>query len=194
MKGHENGKLVVGLAVLILLGIGVGVWPNMRSADRLDALAADLASRVERSDDGEAALGRLRTTLAQRTQEAQATLKDIPRDGDVGGFIRAVSDEFGRLGLGRPEIKTGRPIESDVAQALPMTVEVHGGFLQLISAIDWVESIQRLVRVRKITFTLATTPSREPLFGDPLEGELVLDVYYDPRTLSPLADAGEGTR
>jgi len=190
----ENGKLFAGLGGMVVLGLALGVWPNLRAADELTEKATDLASRVERSDDGEAALRRLNELLATRTQQAENTLKNIPRDGDVGGFIRAVSDKFGSLGLGRPEIKTGRPIDGDAAQALPMIVEVEGGFLQLVSAIEWVESIDRLVRVRKVTIESPTSRSNEPVFGDPLEGELALDVYYAPTHDSPLADAGEDGR
>lgn len=191
MIGHENGKLFVGLAGLVVAGLAVGVWPNLRAAERLDNAAADLSSRIERSDDGDAALGRLRVTLEERKQDSQRLLKDIPRDGDVGGFIRDVSDRFGELGLGRPEIKTGRPIENDHAQALPMTVEVNGTFLELMQAIEWVESIDRLVRVRKVSVKSPQGSGRETSFGEPLEGELVLDVYYDAATQSPLADSGE---
>lgn len=191
MKRHENSKLLIGLAAFVVVGLGVGVWPNVRSVERLDRAAADLSSRVARSDDGAAALDRLADTLAAKKERARADLKDIPKDGDVGGFIRDVSAEFGRLGLGRPEIKTGRPIENEHAQALPMTVEMRGEFIQLMQAIEWVESIERLVRVRKISFKAPEATSREPRFGEPLDGELVLDVYYDAVTASPLADAGE---
>ena len=88
MKGAENGKLLAGLAGLAVVGLAFGVWPNLREADRLESEAVDLASRVERSDDGEAALGRLHAMLDRRTNQAESTLKDIPRDGDVGVLHR----------------------------------------------------------------------------------------------------------
>ncbi len=191
MNIGENGKLWSGLAILIVAGLGIGVWPSVRATKELDARIIDLSSRVARSDDGDAALARLRGALDERQSEAEETLKRIPPDRDAGGFIRDVSARFAEFGLGRPEIKTGRPVESDHATALPMTVDVRGGFLDLVRAVDWVESIDRLVRVRKLRFESEKSGGQEPLFGSPLRGELSLDVFYDAKTPSPLADAGE---
>jgi Tfp pilus assembly protein PilO len=191
-------KLWGGLAAVAALGLGLGVYPNLTGAQRLASEAKELDARVERSDDGAAALERLRETLAEREAEARARLREIPEDGDVGGFIRGMSQAFERLGLGKPEIKTGRPIDHEDAMGLPMTVELRGDFLRLMGAVTWVENLDRLVRVRKLRFETPTGKGQAPLFGDALEGEITLDVYYAPRLASPLpgsaatADAGEG--
>lgn len=196
MTLSADAKLGAGLAGLVLLGLVAGVWPNLRGSARLDREIADLSSRVERSDDGAAALDRLRETLAERRAEAGERLKPIPKDEDVGGIIRAMSTRFTDLGLGRPEIKTGRPVEQDEAKSLPMTIEIRGEFLQLMQAVGWVESLERLVRVRKIRIETPTGQGAAPLFGEPLKGEIVLDVYYEPALTPPtgeaLAEAGEG--
>jgi len=188
-------KLGAGLAALALLGLVAGVLPNMRGASRLDHRITDLSSRVERSDDGAAALDRLHRTLKERRAEALERLKPIPVDGDVGGIIRAMSSRFTELGLSRPEIKTGRPIERDEAKSLPMTIEIRGGFLQLMEAVAWVESLERLVRVRKIRIETPKGQGNVPIFGEALEGEIVIDVYYEPALTPPtgaaLAEAGE---
>jgi len=197
MNRLSEGKLWGGLAAVAALGLGLGVYPNLKGADRLARQAAELEQRVQRSDDGAAALERLRETLATREAEARRLLRPIPADGDVGGLIRGMSEAFERLGLGKPEIKTGRPIDHEDAMGLPMTVEVRGDFLKLMGAVAWLEGLDRLVRVRKARFETPTASAGAPLFGDPLEGELTIDVYYAPRLDSPLtgaaaADAGEG--
>lgn len=185
MKRLSEGKLLSGLVAMSLLGLGVGVYPSVTNTSDLIAEAGELEGRVERSDDGAAALDRLHATLAERETEARERLRKIPQDGDVGGLIRDMSHAFERLGLGKPEIKTGRPIDGEDAQALPMTVEIRGGFLELMGAVTWVERLDRLVRVRKLEFTAPTSRERDPLFGEPLEGEITLDVYYAPRLASP---------
>lgn len=186
MKNANDNKLRAGLAAIVLLGFAVGIWPNLSGASRLDAERRDLETRVERSDDGAAALDRLNATLVSLDADARRRLKDIPKDGDVGGLIRDMSHRFTELGLGRPEIKTGRPLEHDEARALPMTVELRGDFLRLMTAIAWLESLDRLLRVRKINFETPVGKDREILFGDPLECEIVLDVFFEPTFESPL--------
>jgi Tfp pilus assembly protein PilO len=197
MTRFSEGKLLGGLVAMTLLGLGLGVYPSVNHTGELIGEARELAGRVERSDDGAAALERLGETLAQREAEARRRLRRIPQDGDVGGLIRDMSHAFERLGLGKPEIKTGRPIDGDDAQALPMTVEARGDFLELMGAVTWVERLDRLVRVRKLEFRAPSSREKNPLFGEPLEGELTLDVFYAPRLGSPfeaaatVATAGE---
>jgi Tfp pilus assembly protein PilO len=187
VKRLSEGKLLGGLVALALVGLGLGVYPSVSNTGKLIREARELEGRVERSDDGAAALERLRETLAERETEARERLRTIPQDGDVGGLIRDMSHAFERLGLGKPEIKTGRPIDGEDAQALPMTVEVRGDFLELMGAVTWVERLDRLVRVRKIEFEAPESREKNPLFGEPLEGEITLDVYYAPRLGSPFA-------
>ena len=191
----QNTKLIAGAAAVVVAGLAVGVWPNLKSMESLGSQKADLVSRVQRSDDGDAALKRLRATLDEEQQRAEAVLREIPLDGDVGGFIREMSAEVARLGLGRPEIKTGRPIEHDDAKALPMTVEITGTFLQMVSVVEWVESLERLVRVRKLTVDPAVRSNGED-FSDAFTADVVLDVYYAPTFKAPeapqvTADAGD---
>lgn len=192
MKRSENTKLIAGVVVLAALALVLGVWPNVKGLERLGETRADLVSRVERSDDGDAALERLAGELGEHKLDARVRLRPIPEDGDVGGLIRAMSDEFAQLGLGRPEIKTGRPIEHDDAMALPMTVEIRGTFLNIADVIQWVESLDRLVRVRKVRIESPRSGTAESDFSEVLEAELVLDVFYAPRFESPLEPAAGG--
>jgi len=180
-------KLAMGWLALMVGGLGVLVWPRVNGLMRLSDERDRLQVRVAQADDGAAELNRLSEQLQRTRERAERDTKEIPSENNIAGLIRKLTAQLDDLGMSEREITTGSPIQLEQARSLPMTVSMSGRFLSVHRAIRWIESLPRLVRVKRLSVELPDQRSTDGSFDwrDPqVEAELVLDVFYAPASVS----------
>lgn len=176
-------KLALGWVILAVGGFAIFVWPRVSGLMRLGDERAQLQQRVVQADDGAAELTRLSQRLERLRRRAEEQTKEIPPESDVAGLIRQLTARLDQLGMSEREITTGSPIQLAQARSLPMTVSMTGRFLSVHRSIRWIESLPRLVRVKRVTIELPDQRSGSDSFDwrrPEVDAEMVLDVFYAP--------------
>jgi len=173
--------LAVGMVALLLVGVLAGIAPRLRVMDRLDSEALSLQDRARRADNGAAEIVRLESHLADVQEIEETSIKDIPAENDVAGLIRALTTRLDRLGMTEREITTGAIEALEDAMAAPMTVRMRGPFLGVQEAVEWLESLPRLVRVLRVKIETPNRSASDRLAGGSadVEAELILNVFFD---------------
>lgn len=188
--------LPVGFIALILLGVLAGVMPRLRTLDRLDAEATSLSDRAHRADNGAAEIARLEERLEAARTIATSQIKRIPAENDIAGLIRQLTSRLDRLGMTEREITTGAVEDLDDAYAAPMTVRMKGPFLGVQDAIEWLESLPRLVRILRFKIESPRRSAADRLASSEatVNAELILNVFFDANRIEQgpqVADADE---
>jgi len=185
---------------LLLAGLTIGVRPRLRALDRLDADADSYAARAARADNGAAELTRLDDRLRAVRSTVDGEMKHIPPSTDAAEFIRALTSQLDTLGMSGREITTGATVDLDDAMSAPMTVRLRGPSTGVYQAIQWIESLPRLVRIVRVSIETPQRSADELLenAGRSVQAELLLSVYSDPKQKGalpvesePIADGGE---
>lgn len=177
----------VGFVALIVLGVVAGIMPRLRTIDRLDQEAASLADRAHRADNGAAEIARLQERLTAAKTVATGGIKNIPADNDIAGLIRQLTSRLDQLGMAEREITTGSIEDLGDAFAAPMTVRMKGPFLGVQDAVEWLESLPRLVRILRIKVETPRRSAADRLAAHDaaVEAELILNVFFDANRIEP---------
>ncbi|TVQ31601.1 MAG: hypothetical protein EA376_09025 [Phycisphaeraceae bacterium] len=190
MKSKMRLWLSVSLAAITLASLGLIIGPKHRSLARLNDERLTLAARVADADDGAAAIRRLEESLALARKMARQQTKPIPQDSDFASFMRNLSERLDELQLFDREINTGRELELDLAWSMPMSVTLRGPFTRVHDAIQWIESLQRLVRVQRLRIETDRGRDDKTQLGG-VRVEMTLDLFFgaDEEMTQALADA-----
>ena len=95
--------------------------------------------------------------------------------------MRRMSVMFDDAGLQAPQLTTGVPQEDVGAIAMPMTIIAEGDFVALVDAITAIESLPRLVRVRRVRLASDSDRRGAPIDrSGTIRADLQLDVFYAP--------------
>lgn len=174
-------RLLIGLIAIVAVGLFAGVLPRVHSIKRLKAESLSLLDRAHRADNGAAELTRLRNRLDELRADAETRVKDIPADSDVSGLVRAMTTRLDQLGMPEREITTGATNDLGDALSAPMSVRIKGPFLKTLAAVEWIESMPRLVRILrlKIQFPARGPAPSEDGDSPAIESELLMNVYFD---------------
>lgn len=185
MRSPTNLQLAVAWAALAGALGGLAVWPRYRAIRQQEARSVALAQMIEEADDVNAQIRELTEWMIEIEARVRAATTPIPRDSGVADLMRDLTDKFRELGITEREVTTGAPSNGAEASALPMTVMARGSFMSVLESIRWIESLPRLVRIRRIKIDRARgwTP------GDPrVSAELLLDAFFDPRPIPENVD------
>lgn len=179
--------LPVGFIALIVLGVVAGVMPRLRAMDRLDQEAASLTDRAHRADNGAAEIARLQERLQAAKAIATGGIKAIPAENDIAGLIRQLTSRLDELGMTEREITTGSIEDLGDAYSAPMTVRMKGPFLGVQDAVEWLESLPRLVRILRIKVETPRRSAADRLatHDADVEAELILNVFFDANRIEP---------
>ncbi|MEM1424220.1 MAG: type 4a pilus biogenesis protein PilO [Planctomycetota bacterium] len=171
-----SGLAFIAIAALVLLLV-----PSWRStgdaADEIDQYERELAS----PSAGPEAIAELRSRLDLLIEIGDDRITPIPDEPDLAGLMRRMSEMFSTGGLAPPQLTTGVPQEDVGAIAMPMSISAQGGFLPLVDAIGAIESLPRLVRVRRVRLANDGSRGSGPVDRSGLvRADLQLDVFYAP--------------
>ncbi len=188
--------LPVGFVLLVVMGVLVGVLPRVSAIGELKDEAESLRDRAQRADNGAAEIARLEERLGAAQVIATSAIKEIPTRNDIAGLIRQLTSRLDLLGMTEREITTGGVEDVGNAMSAPMTVRMKGPFLGVQDAIEWLESLPRLVRILrvKIETPRRTAADRLASHEATVEAELILNVFFDANRFgetTEVASAGE---
>jgi len=196
MKSKMRLWLFVAFAAIMVVSLGLVIGPKHRSLAQLNEERQTLSARVADADDGAAAIRRLEEALDEARSLARKQTKPIPRDSDFASFMGDLSGRLDDLQLFDREINTGREMELDLAWSMPMSVTLRGPFTRVHDAINWIESLPRLVRVQRLRIETDRGRDEKTRMGG-VRVEMTLDLFFgaDEETTRALADAsGEDGR
>lgn len=188
--------LAIGWVALVALCVGLGILPRAKSIDRLKNDAARLSSRSFRADNGAAELARIEARLTEIRSTVEREARDIPADAAIAELIRAFTQRLDQNGMNEREITTGSTTDLGDALAAPMSVRLSGPFLGVYDAIEWLESLPRLVRIVRVKIETPRRSTQDVLdnAGRNVQAEILLTVYSDPAGNSDHADASKSVR
>lgn len=194
MKGSLQLWLGLGWVMLLAIGVFAEVKPRLDAIGRLNQEATSLRARAARADNGAAELARLRSQLQIARMIVQTETKPIPSRGDVAGLIRELTARLDEFGMTEREITTGSANLIEGVYSIPVSVRMKGSFLGVYASFDWLESMPRLVRILRVDIETPsqTLDERMSSTSSEVNGELLLDVYFDPDHLEKNAALVEG--
>lgn len=170
--------LTLGWMALVGGGGAGSLWPTMASIGRLREEKTTLESRVERSDDGAAAVRRLQEELVAVRVLHERQARPIPTDSDVASLIRQLTARLDELAIREREITTGAPTAAEDVMSMPMSVTLQGEFVSVYSGLRWIESLPRMLRVQRLKIDTDKAKSLAP--GE-VRAELLLELFFDRR-------------
>jgi Tfp pilus assembly protein PilO len=185
VKSPTNLQLgLTWLALASLLG-GAAIWPRWRDITRLERRSLGLSQMINEADDVNAQIRVLTEWMLEIEDRVRASTTPIPAQSGVADLVRDLTDKFRELGITDREITTGAPSLGEQSAALPMTVVVRGSFTSVLASIRWIESLPRLVRIRRVKIDRAEDWS----FDSPrVTAEFLLDAFFDPKPIPESVD------
>ncbi len=196
MIGSPRLWFLLGWVALAALCVVLGIVPRVRSIDRLKDDSARLSSRSFRADNGAAELARIESRLDQARRSVEREARDIPQDAAIAELIRALTQRLDDNRMAEREITTGATTNLGDALAAPMSVRLSGPFLGVYDAIEWLESLPRLVRIVRVKVETPRRSTQDVLenAGKTVQAEILLTVYSDPASQTNQAGAADATR
>lgn len=184
MKRPGTVKLALAWLALAVLA-GAALWPRWKAISRLEARSVELAQMIEQADDVNTQMRLLTEWMMDIEQRVRASTTPIPRDSGVSELVRDLTDRFDELGVVEREITTGAPSPGEDASTLPMTIAARGSFTSVMKSIGWIESLPRLVRIRRIKITRARDWTPE---APRVAAEILLDAFFNPTPIPERVD------
>lgn len=185
MKSPSTLQLAVAWVALAALLGGVAIWPRWRAVTRLERRSAGLAQMINEADDVNTQIRVLTEWMLEIEERVGASTTPIPEESGVAELVRDLTDKFRELGITDREITTGAPSMGEQSAALPMTIVMRGSFTSVLASIRWIESLPRLVRIRRIRIDRADDWS---LDTPRVTAELLLDAFFDPKPIPESVD------
>lgn len=183
----------VGLGVLLISGALLFVAPPWSDLSRLGGRTELLRDELSRPASDPELIERLSAELERLRALGASGMTPIPESSDVASLVRELSMLLESIGLREREITTGAPRELAEASAMPMSVMVRGGFPAIAEAVRRIESLPRLVRVQRLRVSRDTGGSSGPDWsGEEVRADLMIEVFFAPRSVASAGDAGEG--
>lgn len=191
MSNKTNIMLGVSLALFLILGFGVLVVPKMNRQALADAQFEGFRAELEKPNAGPQTVTMLNDRLEILRQLGEDRITPIPDEPDLAGLMSSMSTMFAQHGLEPPQLTTGTPEPDRGAMSMPMTIVAEGEFVPLAQAILGIESLDRLVRVRRVRISTDSPRRNGPVDREGLvRADLLLDVFYGTQ----LVDAQEDDR
>lgn len=182
-----NRRSIEGWALVAMVAAAAGLtwmltWPEWTKGTAMAVEVSELERKIidlaGAQDTLDAATERLRIAGARQVTEC----RQVPPTADVAGLMQALSLEVDghRVHDQTFTVADAPSPLSEHYEALPLQLEVVGGFDGIWDVLEQAESLPRLVRVSGLD--ISTTTRRDDAPGTkPLRGVLALDVVYAPR-------------
>lgn len=176
MIQRRTTRLAAGLLGAATAGAGLLVYPAWRAAASVRVEIAQAQRQIGSRDDRPAELERERETLVRLEAFAAEHTRPLPGQSDVASLVRGLSVYLDELGIASREVATGTPTRSGPITVMPMTLTMRCDFLGACAVVVHVESLPRLVRIRRFRLAHEKGDSAEASLSAPLKAELLLEV------------------
>jgi len=178
MNSAARIKVIGGWVALMLVCLFSLTWLQPRLLAEARQERQQLQQRMDRAQDGAAEIRALVSELDE-LRESTVSLKRVPNESQFAGLIQDLGSQLERLGVEKREITNGGSVDLGPAKSIPMRIRMTSDFLGAFETIEWIESLDRLIRVQRVQLT--TTDERAP-WSAKVEAEITLDAVFDPST------------
>lgn len=174
---------------IVVVGIGLAfLGPLAARCMDLNSSVKTLRAELAKPVDGPEVVERLANDLKMLREFGQGRMTPIPEQSDVAGLMSMLSEMLTDLGLEKRDITMRSPKsygDPPEASSLPVTVVLHGSFVDVCRAVERVESMPRLVRVERFRAVADEkqmgTPSRDGL----VRSDLSIEAFYGAASARP---------
>lgn len=133
-----------------------------------------LKTRVEKTRQFLNTLDQKRVELRRLAQELEGTKATLSETLDVPGFMKTVITEAQRVGLTVVSLKPGDQTKRALYYEQPFNLEFRGVYVQLISFLDRIANLQKIVRAENLTLQPVSDQSAKYV---ELAGTVRLNAY-----------------
>lgn len=178
MMSRHMMWLAVGWVGLAVAGVGTLIVPASLARSRQSTEIAALKITLAQPTDGPEVIDRLKADLEQLRAFGRGRITHIPPDPETAGLMQSISSILVEHGIESREVTTRPARPHGDAWSLPLTLAVSGPFLDVLSVIEKIEAIQRLLRTERLVIrTLgegADTASRTGM----VRAEFSIEAFY----------------
>jgi Tfp pilus assembly protein PilO len=154
--------IIAGAVVLVLLWYFVLFAPTQSD---LKSTRAEVAATDNQNQELQNTIRRLKELSRNATQQA-ATLRTlraaIPANPDLGEFILQANDIASASGIEFLSIAPSPPVASTgsgPSTTIPVTIQIDGGFFEVLDYLNRLEDLERLMLVDSINVATSTESS-----------------------------------
>ena len=137
-----------------------------------------LFSQVQKSNKAAETFQKERDSRFQELQTLAETfskaLEKLPTSSDTPGFLSNLAEISDRVGIDFTRFEPGKPVLNGFLMETPFKVELKGSFLQVLSFLDEIAHLKRIVTGKSLAL-------REPIMrgqNAQVKAEAVLITYY----------------
>lgn len=167
--------LLIGATALLV------VLPAWRRSTQLRSEITSLHQEVVASQDDPDLLEDLSERLDSLRDFGEGRMTPIPQESNIAGLMHALTTILDGKNLLEREIKMGAATDSKRASSIPMTVMIKGEFMSVFGALAEIESMDRLIRVRRLRIGNDNDRARDLDRSGVVEATLTMDVFFAPR-------------
>lgn len=173
MRATRKTQLwTVAIAVVAMVFVTTVTTRQFRHLHRIETELGEIQRAVESRDRHELELARLNENIARLEALVLQGGRSIPRNADLGDFVRDLSRMADRCGVVPGEIRPGEPRAEERVKALPVTFRIQGTGKAVF---DLIQNIERMTRLTRFEHLAARTSSKRD--GD-VEAEVRVSVFY----------------
>ncbi|GAB4545127.1 MAG: hypothetical protein Tsb0013_02740 [Phycisphaerales bacterium] len=185
MNNRQGIALGFGLALVVFLGAALFVVPKWGQLRTASGEISQFEDELARTNAGPETIAMLKERLEVLNRFGDDRITPIPREPDLAGLMRRMSEMFKGSGIAPPQLTTGVPQPDNGAMAMPMTISADGSFVGLVGAIRQIEDLPRLVRVRRVRLASESDRMRDTVDrSGMIRADLQLDVFYGTSDLA----------
>ncbi len=170
----KDDFLVVGVLVVIVITATFLIF--MPQGKKLDNVREQISSQkmALESDSMKASVV---PTMVKQVEDMKKRYQDfdrrLPKQKELAGFLRDISDNLRQEDIPNIEIEPGNPKPEELFHTLPIVMRFKGSYLSLARFLKRVDQMERLTRVQELN--IAQSKNRDETG---LEIELHLNIYF----------------
>ena len=170
MRNHWVA-LAMAAALLVTFLIAVNDPQGQRLADTRQQIAE---RRAKVAEDAARArqVPRMRKQVAELRRQLKGFDRRLPRQREMGGFLKEISAALQSGGLTEPAIQPGSPTSGDLYNRLPILMRFESGFMDLVEFLDRLDGMTRLTRVERIHIQPSTDD------GHRVKVDMQVNIYF----------------
>ena len=178
-QATRNNTIVMGILVGIIIVATIMVYvPQQRELSRLCAEISQ--EKIRMTDNARicSAVPAMVTQVQNLKKRYSNFDQRLPRQIELGGFLREISGDLAQESLVNQSIEPGNPRRSDLFHTLPIMLRFRGTYLSLANFLKRLSEMERLTQVERITISGDNGKPSKP--GQPwgLNIEVLMNIYF----------------
>ena len=165
---------IMGGVLVLGIGLAYGLWCRPEN-NRLSSLHEDIHLRqrqLQANQTQASLLPQVQVQVEQLRKKLADFGKAMPKQPDLGQFIREVTQLSQRAALRKVSVQPGVPRRCELFCELPITLQFEGEFMSVFAFLQQAEDMQRLTRIHGLSIK-----SKDLTHGQ-VEVQLSMNIYF----------------